>query len=177
MRVCCGVVILLAMALLGCGTVQNSAENSQPLTVAQLAGVQEGVRRFAATVAHDVTQEGPMAWNKHFSDRPAFFMAVNGKLAFSSGQDAALAMPEVARMFKRIDLRWGKDLRVDALTPGLAVMGASYDEVLDDAEGHRSTASGYFTGVAELRNGQWQFRDAHWSVPVPAEKVEVRPAS
>ena len=76
-------------------------------------------------------------------------------------------MPEIARVFKHIDLHWGNDLRVDVLTPDLAVMGASYDEVLDYADGHRENVSGYFTGLAELQNGAWRFRDAHWSAPVP----------
>jgi len=176
MRAYCGVMILLAVASAGCGRIRDSRENTQGLTVAQVTAVENAVRQFAAIVAHDVTQEGPIAWNKHFSDQPAFFMAVNGKLAFPSGQAAKLAMPEVARTYKHIDLHWGDDLRVDALTPELAVMATSYDEVLDDAEGHRTTASGYFTGLAEFRDGQWQFRDAHWSVPVPEEKVIVKPA-
>jgi len=34
------------------------------------------------TVAHDVTQEGPLAWLKFFNTGPEFFMAVNGQLAF-----------------------------------------------------------------------------------------------
>jgi hypothetical protein len=36
--------------------------------------------------------------------------------------------------------------------------------VLDFADGHRVTQSGYFTGVAEQRNGHWQFRDGGWPV-------------
>jgi hypothetical protein len=98
-------------------------------------------------------------------------MAVNGRLAFPSGAAAAQAIPEIARMYKHIELRWGDDLRVDALTTELAVMATSYDEVLDYADGHREAASGYFTGLAELRNGQWQFRDAHWSAPMIAAKA------
>jgi hypothetical protein len=129
------------------------------------------VRRFAATVAYDVTQEGPIAWRKHFEEGPEFFMAVNGKLAFSSGQAAAQALPEVARVYKRIELRWGDDLRVDVLTPEFAVMAATYNEHVDYADGDREAARGYFTGVVEQRNGQWKFRDAHWSAPVPPAKV------
>lgn len=37
------------------------------------AAVEDGVRRFTVTVAHDVTEEGPVAWRKHFADSPAFF--------------------------------------------------------------------------------------------------------
>jgi hypothetical protein len=160
------------MGLLGCnGFGASGGISQQALTPPRRAAVEEGVRRFAATVAQDVTQEGPIAWKKHFEEGPEFFMAVNGKLAFPSGQAAAQALPEIARVYKRIELRWGDDLRVDALTPELAVMAASYNEVVDYADGHREAASGYFTGVTELRNGQWQFRDAHWSAPVPPAKV------
>jgi len=74
-------------------------------------------------------------------------------------------------MFKRIELRWGDDLRVDALTENLCVVASSYTEVIEpnapDVAGLGGTHNGYFTAVAEKRNGQWQFRDAHWSEPVP----------
>jgi hypothetical protein len=116
-----------------------------------------------------------MAWRKHFSDRPEFFMAVNGQLAFPSGQAAAQAIPEVARRYKHIELRWGDDLRLDALTENLCVIGASYTEIVElqpGVDGPAGTQRGYFTGVVENRNGQWQFRDAHWSAPVPPGKVQ-----
>lgn len=168
MRVQRWIVLFPAVALLGCQGYRFYAGGSQSLTPVQRGAVEEGVRRFAATVAHDVTQDGPIAWSKHFSDSPAFFMAVNGKLAFPSGQAAQQAMPTVARMYKHITLRWGENLRVDVITVELAMMSASYDEVADYADGHRAADSGYFTGLAESQNGQWQFRDAHWSEPVTA---------
>jgi hypothetical protein len=168
---CLTPLVFVTVASLGCGTLHDSHENSLPPTAARRAVVEEDVRRFANIVAHDVTQDGPIAWRKHFSDSPSFFMAVNGKLAFPSGPAAAQAIPVIARAIKHIELRWGDDLRVDVLTPELAVVAASWTEVLDLGDGHRVTESGYFTGVAENRNGQWQFRDAHWSAPVPGEKV------
>lgn len=172
MRVRRWILLLPVVGLLGCQGHRFFVDNVQTFTPARRAAVEEGVRRFAATVAHDVTQDGPIAWRKHFSDSPAFFMAVNGKLAFPSGQAAAQAIPEVARIYKHIELRWGDDLRVDALTPELAILATSYDEVLDYADGHRDAVSGYFTGLAELQNGQWRFRDAHWSAPVAPTKVQ-----
>ena len=138
------------------------------------AAVEDGVRRFTVTVAHDVTEEGPVAWRKHFADSPAFFMAVNGKLVFPNGQAAAQAIPGIARQFKHIELRWGDDLRFDVLTENLSVVAASYTEVIElqpGLEGIQGTQTGYFTGLAENRNGQWQFRDAHWSLPVLPAKV------
>jgi hypothetical protein len=115
-----------------------------------------------------------MAWRKHFSDSPEFFMAVNGVIAFPNGQAAAQAIPEIARQYKHIELRWGDDLRVDGLTENLCVVAASYTEVIElqpGFEGMQGTQRGYFTGLAEKRNGQWQFRNAHWSAAVPAPKA------
>jgi hypothetical protein len=152
----------------------DSAGNFQSLTPARRAAVENDVRRFVSNVAHDVTQEGPLAWRRHFSDSPSFFMAVNGQLAFANGHAAAQAIPEIARQYKRIELRWGDDLRLDPLTENLCVVAASYTEVIElqpGAEGPRGTQSGFFTGLAEHRNGQWQFRNAHWSQPVPPSTV------
>jgi hypothetical protein len=50
-------------------------------------------------------------------------MAVNGQIAFPSGAAAKQGMPEVAQLIKHIDLKWGDDLRVDPLSPQLAVVG------------------------------------------------------
>lgn len=172
MRASAWVLLVVAFASMGCKAHVDSFHAAQALTAEQRAAVEDGVRRFAGLVAHDVSQEGPIAWAKHFSDRPEFFMAVNGKVAFPSGQAAAQALPEVARAYKHIDLRWGSDLRVDVLTSELAVLGASYEEVLDYADGHRENASGYCTGVVELRNGAWQFRDAHWSAPATPTRAQ-----
>jgi hypothetical protein len=162
-------LLVPAVALFGCRGVV--VDTFQHFTPAQRATAEEGVRRFAANVAQDVTQDGPMAWGKHFSGSPSFFMAVNGKVAFPSGQAAAQALPDVAHIYNHIELHWGNDLRVDVLAPDLAVMAASYDEIQEYADGHRGTSSGYFTAVTELQNGQWQFRDVHWSEAVPPAKA------
>jgi hypothetical protein len=168
------ILLIPAVAALGCQACHSSVDNAQSLLPARRAAVEDAVRRFTVTVAHDVTQEGPLAWRKHFADTPSFFMAVNGQLAFPSGQAAAQAIPEVARQYKHIELRWGDDLRLDALTESLCVVGTSYTEIIElqpGVEGFQGTQNGYFTGLAENRNGQWQFRDAHWSLPVPPSKV------
>ena len=174
MRVRAGItILLLTVGSLGGWGSGTAADGPASLTPAQRAAVEESVRRFTASVAHDVTQEGPMAWRKHFADRPEFFMAVNGQLAFPSGQAAVQAIPEVARQYKRIELRWGDDLRLDVLTENLCVVAASYTEIVElqpGIKGQDGTQRGYFTGVAEKRNGQWKFRNAHWSsVPEPAK--------
>jgi hypothetical protein len=162
-------VLLLITACSGCSTRDTGPTGS--LTAARAAAVEQGVRAFIATVAHDVTQEGPLAWSKHFESSPAFFMAVNGHMAFPSGAAAKEGIQNVALTLKHIDLKWGDDLRVDPLTPELAVVATPWHEIKTDAAGQTTEDSGFFTGLAEYRDGRWQFRDAHWSstvAPAPA---------
>jgi hypothetical protein len=158
--------LLLITVSAGCNTRDTGSGESPSLTPARAAAVVAGVRAFAATVARDVTQEGPLAWSKHFDNGPAFFMAVNGQMAFPNGTAAKQGIQSAALSIKHIELRWGDDLRVDALTPELAVVAAPWHEIQMDAAGHTVEVSGFFTGLAEYRDRHWQFRNAHWSSPV-----------
>jgi hypothetical protein len=160
-------LLLWALASAGCGAQHAPAGESRALSPERGAAVDSGVRAFMRDVAHDITQDGPAAWRKYFADTPAFFMAVNGKIAFANSAEATAGLPHVALAIKHIELKWGDDLRVDPLAPDLAVAGASYHELQVWADGHHVEDSGYFTGVAQYRDGRWQFRDAHWSEPVP----------
>jgi hypothetical protein len=49
---------------------------------------------------------------------------------------------------------------IDALTNEFAVVAVSWREVQVDTAGHSVTETGYFTGLAEYREGRWQFPDA-----------------
>ena len=117
------------------------------------------------TVAHDVTQEGPLAWLKFFDTGPGFFMAVNGQLAFPNAAAAKQGTQSFAQTINRMELTWG-DLRVDPLTTELSMVAASWREIQVDKAGHRIEEAGYFTALAEYRGGNWRFRDAHWSAPI-----------
>jgi hypothetical protein len=154
-------LLLATIAFAGCGS-------NRSLTSAQAAAVEEGVRAFTKTVAHDITQEGPSAWRRHFADSPSFFMASEGHLVFPNSAAATAGIQDVARTIKHIELHWGDDLRVDPLTPDLAVVAASYHEVQVSADGVHVNETGFFTGIAERQGGRWQFRNAHWSVALPA---------
>ena len=161
-------VLLLMAASAGCkarNAVSGSRE-SRPLTPAQAELVKAEVRAFTAIAARDVTQSGPIAWSKYFENIPAFFMAVNGQVAFTDGAAAQAGIPKVALAFPRIELNWGDGLRVDPLTPELAVVATPWHELLTDAAGHTVEQTGYFTAVAENREARWQFRNAHWSSPL-----------
>ncbi|HEV3277287.1 MAG TPA: hypothetical protein VG860_10765 [Terriglobia bacterium] len=160
-------VLSLAAALFaGCAACGAGASESQAPTGDH--AVDQAVRAFMQSVAHDVTQDGPMAWIKYFDEGPAFFMAVNGQMAFPNAAAAQQGTRKFAQTISHIELKWGDDLRVDPLTADLAVVAASWHETLIDTAGHREDDAGYFTGLAENRKGRWQFRDAHWSAPVPA---------
>jgi hypothetical protein len=154
------------------GSAANSARIAgsaelPSLTPARAAAIDESARTFMHTVAHDVTQDGPLAWLKFFNTGPEFFMAVNGQLAFPNAAAAKEGTQNFARTINHIELTWGDDLRVDPLTAELAVVAASWREIQVDRAGHRIEETGYFTGLAEYRDGRWRFRDTHWSEPVP----------
>jgi hypothetical protein len=147
-----------------CVACNSQRLGSPAVSPERAAEIQRQVQEFAATVAHDVTQDGPAAWRKHFSESSAFFMASEGRLQFPDSASAIAGIQELKRTIKHLELQWS-DVRVDPLTPELASMGAGWHEVADLADGKRVQESGYFTGIVEHRSGRWQFRNAHWSVP------------
>jgi hypothetical protein len=142
----------------------------EPLASERAEGVDRQVKEFAATVAHDVTQEGPGAWRRHFSDGPAFYMATDGKLQFADSAAATAGIQVLQHMIKRIELKWS-DVRVDPLTPELAGFRAEWHEGIDMADGKRIESGGYFTGTVEQKNGRWQFRNLHWSTASAAPGI------
>jgi hypothetical protein len=160
MRLRLSIMLIALFASVGCS---RHVADPRPLSPEQRTMVENDVRKFMLQVAHDVTTDGPTAWQKEFADDPAFFMAVNGKMAFPNRQVATQAIQNLPSMIKQIELHWGDDLRVDLLKEDLAVVGTSYTELQTDPQGHQKTDTGFFTAVAELRSGRWQFRDAHWS--------------
>jgi hypothetical protein len=161
-------LLLASLTFTGFGAHRAAYGEPQSLPAARAAAVENDVRAFMRAVAHDVTQDGPAAWRKHFADSPAFFMAVDGHLVFPNSAAATAGLQGAAGMFKHIELRWGDDLRVDPLAENFAVVGASYHEVRVDTAGKRVDEDGFFTGTAEKREGRWQFRNAHWSAAAAA---------
>jgi len=136
------------------------------VTPNEAVGVDQAVREFMQTVSRSVTQDGPLAWIKYFDASPAFFMAVNGQMAFANAAAAEEGTRKFAHTIRQIELQWGNDLRVDPLTNEFAMVAVSWREIQVDTSGHSVTEAGYFTGLAEHREGHWQFRNAHWSAPV-----------
>jgi hypothetical protein len=137
------------------------------LSAAHRTALTDSVRAFTLAMVQDVSREGPVAWRRHFAEDPAFFMAAEGRLQFPSSDSASRAIAGLARMIRSIELRWGDELRVDALAPGLAMVAAPYVEVRVDSGGRRVQETGYFTGLAEHHAEGWRFRNAHWSLALP----------
>lgn len=170
MRVARSVVAASGAALLAltfCALGVDVPVDSTAFAAAHKAAVEQEVRQFAAAVSRDITRQGPAAWEKYFANSPAFFMASEGKLVFPNRQAATHAISELTHTIQHIELTWGDDLRVDSLTPEFAVVASSWHEVQADKQGQQTTEGGFFTGLAERHNGQWQFRNAHWSVAAP----------
>lgn len=162
-------VIVLCVA---CGSHHDPSGTSQSLTPEQSIAVERDVRAYTGVIAHDVTQDGPSAWRKHFVDSPAFFMASEGSLVFPNSAAATAGIQQFAGTIKHIELQWGQDLRVDPLTPELALVAAPWREIRIDNAGNRVDESGYFTAIAEYKDGRWQLRDAHWSVARPPAAIK-----
>ncbi len=158
--------LLLAVTLAAWVLGAPGASPSNSPTRDGATSVDQAVRAFMQTVSHSVTQDGPMAWIKYFDASPAFFMAVNGQIAFPNPAAAQEGTRKFAQTIRHIELNWGDDLRVDPLTNEFAVVAVSWREMQVDTAGHSITETGYFTGLTEYREGRWQFRDAHWSSPV-----------
>lgn len=161
--------LLLAGTLAACIPITAGASHSRAVTPDGTASVDQAVRAFMQTVSDSVTRNGPMAWIKYFDASPAFFMAVNGQIAFPNIAVAQEGTRTFAQTIRHIELKWEDDLRVDPITNDFAVVAVSWREVQVDTAGHSVTETGYFTGLAEYREGRWQFRNAHWSSPVSSD--------
>ncbi|HKV79616.1 MAG TPA: hypothetical protein VJP02_15820 [Candidatus Sulfotelmatobacter sp.] len=160
--------LLVAITFAACVPCGVGASQPHSLTPDEAVAIDRAVRAFMQTVSHSVTQDGPMAWIKYFDASPAFFMAVNGQMAFPNAAAAQDGTRKFAQTIRKIELNWGDDLRVDPLTNEFAIVAVSWREMQVDTAGHSITETGYFTGLAEYREGHWQFRNAHWSAPVPS---------
>jgi hypothetical protein len=144
------------------------AQTAAALSPSERGSVSAQVRSFAAEIARAVSRDGPLAWQRYFVSGPEFFMGVNGELQFADGAAAARGIAALPHFIRKITLTWGDDLRVDPLTPDLAVLVSSYTEVIVSPQGISHTDHGLFSALAERRGAGWQLRDVHWSSKPPA---------
>ncbi len=163
---------LVLAAVLAGGCARTMPVPPAPADAARSADA-GAVRDFIGRVAREVSRDGPIAWKRAFQDGPQFFMASDGMLVFGDGAAMRSGVEALTHTLPQIELNFGEDLRVDPLTPTLASVGASYRELQTDAQGRRHEDHGYFTALAELRDGAWTLRNAHWSsVPASAPDSE-----
>ena len=98
-------------------------------------------------------------------------MAAQGSLQFPNGAAAVQGIEALTHTLKRIELRFGDDLRVDPLTADFAVVAASFSEVLTDSIGPRHAGERLLhRRLPSAAAAQWVFRNAHWSLR-PAEEA------
>jgi hypothetical protein len=169
-RVIVSILLLSTLGLGGCGRESKVYVPSPTPTPAVTPAVTKDVRAFADAVAADVTKRGVVAWQDHFSDVPAFFMAVDGRLVFTNRDDATKQIPEIATNTARIELKWGEPMLIDPISADLAMVASPYHETIVDPKGETVEEYGYFTGLAERRPTGWKFRDAHWSTIQPTDE-------
>lgn len=160
MRILAIGVLLTSTMTIGC---RPAPEVQKPVQV------QQEVREFAEQISHDLAREGPRAWLRQFYRGPAFFMASEGRLVFPSNDSADVYVSDLATRLRAIELHW-QHLRIDSLTPDLALIGTPFTESLTDTAGHTQRIAGYFTAVAQRTGGSWQLRNAHWSLSPAAGK-------
>ena len=132
------------------------------------ARIRREVSAYADTIALDLRREGPRAWLRHFARTPAFFMASDGRLLFPDNDSADAFVEGLARRVRGVELEW-REIRVDPLSPTLALIAAPFHEVVTDTAGTPLSFDGYFTAVAELNPSGWTLRNAHWSLAVGGE--------
>jgi len=151
------------------GSIANAGDQGRPEpSISEAAAVTRMVQDFMATVARDVTADGPRAWRNYLSQQHAFVMASNGQLVFESGEAAQKGIGTLEQTIEHIELHWGQSLHIDPLTDTLAEVGVPFHETLVQKTGQRVSVDGYFTGLAEHSDMGWKFRSAHWSVPAAA---------
>ena len=154
--------IIIPIIALSSGCTRQAS--STHMTEVEVLAVKNNVNNFMSTVASEVTKKGPIAWQGFFSNNPDFFMAVNGRIQFKDSDTATEEINKLSRITKHIELKWGDPVRIDPLSPTMAIVAAPYHEVLMDMNGNKAEEDGYFTALAEQKVIGWQFRNAHWSL-------------
>ena len=118
---------------------------------------------MASAIAKDLDTKGPIAWLDYFEPSHQFFMANDGNLVFPTYDYATLFIKNVlAKQISRVKLQWN-DMKIDSLSPDLAMIRAGYHEELFDLAHKPMPADGYFTGLASRTSSGWKLRNLHWS--------------
>jgi hypothetical protein len=123
----------------------------------------DSVKKFAESMAQDVSGKGPVEWLQYFKNSPDFFMASDGQLVFPNYDSASNFIKNtLPKKISKIELSW-KNIRVDSLAEGLASLSADFHEDITDNTGKKIPEDGYFTSVAQYTIQGWRLCNAHWS--------------
>ncbi len=113
--------LLAAMACVTCGLPVSR----QQLEADHADAMRDSVEQFFESIIGGLSEDGPIAWLQYFEESSEFFMASDGKLLFPSSDSAKAFVRGLSQKISAIQLRW-IDLRVAPISPGTAVVGASY---------------------------------------------------
>lgn len=102
--------LLVAIAFIAC-IPGGGASHPPAVTSGEAHAIDQAVRAFIQTVSDSVTQDGPLAWIKYFDESPAFFMAVNGQMAFPNASAAQEGTRKFSQTIRQIELKWGDSAR------------------------------------------------------------------
>jgi hypothetical protein len=153
-----GSIALFILMLIACG--RHAALNKDEFAKATT----DSVRQLAVSIATDVSREGPIAWLRYFKNSPDFFMASEGRLAFSNYNSAAAFIKNIlVKKISNIQLQWN-NIRIVPLAPGLASFSADFHEKISDSAGNKTSTDGYFSSVAQSTPEGWKFYNAHWPI-------------
>lgn len=100
--------LLVAITFAACVPCGVGASQSHSVTPDEAVAMDRAVRAFRQSVSHSVKQEGPVAGIKYFDASPAFFMAVNGQIAFPNASAAQDGTRKFAQTIRQIELKWGR---------------------------------------------------------------------
>ncbi len=152
------IVLTLIIFLLSCNN------NSDSLHAKQVSDVKDSVQQMTASIAKDVSRDGPVAWLRYFENTPNFFMASEGQLVFQNYDSANNFINHVlVKNIRKIELHW-RNTRIDPLTYTLASIAAMFHEDITNSAGIKIPMDGYFTGIAQHTSGGWKLLSVHWSV-------------
>lgn len=160
-----GLPLAVVAAVAACGPPASTS----PLDSDQSAAIEDSVTRLFESIPASLAENGPIAWLPYFDEGPEFFMASDGVLVFPSRDSATVFVRGLAERISTIELRW-VNMRVASLGPGVAVVGAAYEETVTDTAGTAIEFGGFMTGVARHHEDGWRVQSLHWSSPVPSRE-------
>jgi hypothetical protein len=161
-------ILLVSVSLLL--FISSCSNNSGSSKQQRESDVKESVQRMMVSISTDISDEGPVAWLKHFENSPGFFMASDGLLVFQNIDSASgFINNTLLKRIKKIKLNWN-NIRIDSLSVSLAGIGADFHEDIIDTTGNILPVDGYFTAIAHQSSQGWRLRDLHWSIKSKSPK-------